>query len=174
RMGALTWLAAHGSGLTVMGARLSIVPLGVTAVCALVTWRTALRAGEALSGHGPDAHSIADGERDWTVPMSVLLFFSGYGVVAVVVTTLAAGPTADPSLPAVLGWALGLTMAVAAPALAIGSGRAAIWASFLPPTVRAAGAVAGSVLVALLVTSALVFVAAFAWGFGDAATMTAR
>jgi hypothetical protein len=174
RMGALAWLSAHGSGLTVEGARLTVIPLGITAVSAWVIWRTSLRAGEALSGHGPDVHSIADGERDWTVPMAVLMFFAGYSVVAVVTATLAAGTTAAPSTAAVLGWALALTLLVAAPGLAIGSGRAAIWLAPLPATVRAAGAVALTVLVALLLTSTLVFVVSFGLGFGEAATMTSR
>jgi hypothetical protein len=91
-----------------------------------------------------------------------------------VVATLAAGTTADPSLPRVLGWTFLLTAVVAAPAIAIGSGRAAIWAAFLPATVRAGAAVAGAVLARLLVVSTLVLLVALALSFDDAATMTSR
>lgn len=174
RVGALAWLAGHGSGVTVMGARIAIVPLGITAVAAWSMWRLGHRVGDSVSGHGPDADRISDGERDLTVPTAVVLFLAGYAVVAVVVATLAAGTTADPSLPRVLGWTVMLTAFVAAPAIAIGSGRAAIWAAFLPAAVRAGAAVAGAVLARLLVVSVLVFLVALALSFDDAATMTSR
>jgi hypothetical protein len=174
RVGALAWLAGHGSGITVMGARITIVPLGITAIAAWSMWRLGHRVGDSVSGHGPDADRISDGERDFTVPTAIALFFAAYAVVAVVVATLAAGTTADPSLPRVLGWTLLLTAFVAAPAIAIGSGRAAIWAAFLPASVRAGAAVAGAVLVRLLVVSALTFVVALVLSFGEAATMTSR
>jgi hypothetical protein len=174
RMGALAWLAGHGSGLTVLGARITIVPLGLTAISAWSMWRLGHRVGDSVSGHGPDADRISDGERDFTVPTAVALFFAVYAVVAVVVATLAAGTTADPSVSRVLGWTFVLTGLVAAPAIAVGSGRAAIWAAFVPATLRAGALVAGAVLRSLLVVSALVFLVALALSFDDAATMTSR
>ncbi|WP_439938576.1 cell division protein PerM [Nocardia sp. N13] len=174
RVAALAWLAGHGSGFTVMGARISLVPLGLTAVSAWSMWRLGHRVGDAVSGHGPDADRISDGERDFTVPTAILTFFAGYAVVAVVVATLAAGSTADPSVPRVLVWTILMTAFVAAPAIAIGSGRAAIWTAFMPATVRAGAAVAGAVIGTLLVVSALVFVVALGLSFDDAATMTSQ
>jgi hypothetical protein len=174
RMGALAWLAGHGSGFTVLGARVTIVPLGVTAISGWSMWRLGHRVGDAVSGHGPDADRISDGERDFTVPTAIATFFAGYAVVAVVVATLAAGSTADPSVPRVLAWTIAMTALVAAPAIAVGSGRAAIWAAFLPATVRAGAAVAGAVLRAFLLTSALVFLVALAVSFDDAATLTSQ
>lgn len=174
RMGALAWLAGHGSGFTVMGARVTIVPLGVTAMTVWSMWRLGHRVGDAVSGHGPDADRISDGERDLTVPIAIATFFAGYAVVAVVVATLAAGASsdADPSVPRVLAWTIAMTALVAAPAIAVGSGRAAIWAAFMPATLRAGAAVAGAVLSTLLVVSMLSFLVALAMSFGDAATMT--
>ncbi|HEV2797008.1 MAG TPA: DUF6350 family protein [Nocardioides sp.] len=172
RMGALAWLAGHGSGFTVMGARVTIVPLGVTAMTVWSMWRLGHRVGDAVSGHGPDADRISDGERDLTVPIAIATFFAGYAVVAVLVATLAAGTSADPSVPRVLAWTIAMTALVAAPAIAIGSGRAAIWAAFLPATVRAGAAVAGAVLGTLLAVSMIAFLVALALSFGEAATMT--
>ena len=172
RMGALAWLAGHGSGFTVLGARVTIVPLGVTALTVWSMWRLGHRVGDAVSGHGPDADRISDGERDLTVPIAITTFFAGYAVVAVVVATLAAGTTADLSVPRVLAWTVAMTALVAAPAIAGGSGRAAIWAAFMPATVRAGAAVAGAVLGTLLAVSGVAFVVALAMSFGDAATMT--
>ena len=174
RVGALAWLAGHGAGVGVAGARVTIVPLGITAIAAWSVWRLGHRVGDSVSGHGPDADRISDGERDVTVPTAVVLFFAAYAVVAVVVATLAAGSTADPSVPRVLGWTLLLTVFVAAPAIAVGSGRAAIWAAFVPGPVRAGAAVAGAVLTRLLVVSAVLFLVCFAASFDEAATMTSR
>ncbi len=174
RMGALAWLAAHGSGFNVLDVRITVVPLGLTAISVWSIWRLGHRVGDSISGHGPDADRISDGERDFTVPLAWGLFLTGYAIVAVVVTTLAAGSTTDPSLPHVLVWTLLLTGAVAGPAIAIGSGRAAIWARFVPVTVRAGVRVAAAVLRAFLIISTLVFLAALIVSFGDAATMTSR
>ena len=146
----------------------------MTAISVWSMWRLGHRVGDAASGHGPDADRISDGERDLTVPTAILTFFAGYAVVAVVVATLAAGSTADPSVPRVLAWTVAMTALVAAPAIAVGSGRAAIWAAFLPATVRAGAAVAGAVLSTLLITSSLVFLVALAVSFGDAATLTSQ
>lgn len=170
----LGWLAAHGSGFTVEGVRITAVPLGITLGCAWVIWRTGLRAGEALADHGPDEHSRSDGERDWTVPTAVVLYLAGYSIVAVVAATLAAGPTADPSLPRVLATVTLLVLSVAAPAITIGSGRAETWLAPVPATVRVALAVAGRVLLAVLAAAGIVFLVALVWNFSDAATMTSR
>jgi len=172
RMGALAWLAGHGSGFTADGVRVLLIPLGVTAITVWSMWRLGHRVGDAVSSHGPDADRIFDGERDLTVPTAIALFFAGYAVVAVVVATLAAGPSADPSLPHVLFWTLVMTAVVAAPAIAVGSGRAAIWATSLPVTLRAGAAVAGAVLTGLLVASTVAFLLALVTSFDEAATMT--
>ncbi len=174
RMGALAWLAGHGSGVTVLGARITIVPLGVTAISVWSMWRVGHRVGDAVSGHGPDADRISDGERDFTVPLAILTFLAGYAVVGVVTATLSAGTTSDPSVPRVLAWTIAMTVLVAAPAIAVGSGRAAIWVAFWPATVRAGAAVAGAVLSTLLATSAVVFLIALALSFDEAATLTSQ
>ncbi len=173
RAGALGWLAAHGSGLVVRGVAVDLVPLGLTAICAWVVWRTALRLGEAVSAHGPDAHRIADGERDWTVPAAVSTYFAGYAVVAVVTSSLAGGEVA-PSVTPVLGWTLLLTVCLAAPAVAIGSGRAAIWASYLPPVLRYGVRTALGVLGTFLVVSAVVLAVAFVVDLAAALNMASR
>ena len=92
---------AHGSGVRVDGVLVTVMPLGITLACAWATWRTAHRLGDSVSGHGPDADRIADGERDWTVPVAALVFTSGY--VATAVLTVHAGVDArrpHPTSPA--------------------------------------------------------------------------
>lgn len=174
RMGALAWLMAHGSGVTVQGVTIEVVPLGLTAICAWSMWRVAHRVGEALSGHGPDADRISDGERDLTVPMAAGLFFVGYALVAVVTATLASMAGTAPSTPAVVMWSLAMALLLAAPAIAVGSGRAAIWATFVPAAVRQGAAAAAAILTAYLAFSTLLFLASLAAGVGEAATMVGQ
>jgi len=174
RMGALAWLMAHGSGITVQGVAVGVVPLGLTLICAWSMWRLAHRVGDALSGHGPDADRISDGERDLTVPMAAGLFLVGYVVVAVVTATLASTVATSPSVAPVVLWSLAMSLLIAAPAIAIGSGRAAIWATFVPVVVRQGAATAVAILTAFLAFSTLVFIVSLAFGVGEAATMVSQ
>ena len=173
RAGALGWLAAHGSGLSVRGVPVDVVPLGLTLLCAWAVWRIAMRLGEAVSASGPDAHRISDGERDWTVPGAVGSFLLGYAVVAVVTSSLAGGQVA-PSVAPVLGWSLLLALGVAAPAVAIGSGRAAIWAALLPPVLRYGVRTGIAVLGSFLLVSLVVLAVAFVVDLAAALTMASR
>jgi hypothetical protein len=162
QVGALGWLMAHGSGISVDGVAVTVVPLLLTLVCAWATWRVALRVGDSISGHGPDADAIADGERDWTVPLALGLFTLGYAVVALVTLALAATSQTAPSTGRTLLWSVALTVLVGGPALAVGSGRAAIWATFVPVSVRAALASCLSVIRLHLLVAAVTLAAALA------------
>jgi hypothetical protein len=146
RTGALAWLLAHGSGVQVDGIRLTVLPLGITLVCAWATWRTAHRLGDSVSGHGPDADRIADGERDWTVPVAALVFAVGYVVTAVTAGSLASTPATAPDVVRVVLWSVVLCGLCAAPAIAAGSGRAAVWGAWLPTSLVASAAACRSVL----------------------------
>jgi hypothetical protein len=174
RTGALAWLLAHGSGIHVDGVAITAVPLGLTALAAWGIWRIGHRVGDSVSGHGPDADRIADGERDWTVPTAVALFGAGYVVTAVVTSSLATGATTGVSGARVVLWSLLLCGSFGAPAIAIGSGRAAIWAAFLPASARAATATCLRILVAFLAVSAVAFTLALAVDFGSAANVMSR
>ncbi len=160
RVGALGWLMAHGSGIHVQGTAITAAPLGLTLVAAVVVWRLGLRLGDSVSGHGPDADAIADGMRDWTVASATGVFTLGYAAVAVVTHHLAATAATAPSLARTLVWIVLLCGAVGGTAIAIGSGRAAIWTSFLPISLRAAAAAAWRVLAWYAVVSAAVLAVA--------------
>lgn len=174
RIGALGWLTGHGSGVRVEGVAITAMPLGITALAAWAVWRLGLRVGDSVSGHGPDADAIADGERDWTVPVAVSVFTAGYVVTAILTLTLAATATTDPSGPRVVLWSLLLCGCVAAPAIAIGSGRAAIWAAGLPPVLVAAGHGCRRILQLWLATAGVVFAIAFLVDFGTAANVMSQ
>lgn len=162
QVGALAWLMAHGSGITVQGATVTAVPLLLTLVAAWSCWRVGHQVGGSVSGHGPDADQIADGERDWTVPVAVSAFALGYVAVTLVTASLAGTPQTAPSTSSAVGWSLLIAVLVGGPAIAIGSGRAAIWAAVLPGSLRATAAACRAVLRAVLLASLLALVVAFA------------
>lgn len=160
RTGALGWLMAHGSGVTVQGVAVTVVPLGITALCAWALWRVGHGLGEAVSGHGPDADRIADGERDLTVPLAAGLFTTAYVVVAVLAASLAGTTATAPDTGRVVLWSLVLAGGLGGSAIAIGSGRAAIWASFVPSSLRAGLTACRRILLAWLAVTFLTFVLA--------------
>jgi hypothetical protein len=156
RVGALGWLMAHGSGIHVEGTSITALPLGLTLLAAVLVWRLGLRLGDSVSGHGPNADAIADGMRDWTVPSATAVFTLGYAAVLALTHHLAATPATAPSLARALGCTILLCGLVGGTAVAVGSGRAAIWTSFLPLSLRAAAAAAWRTLVWYAAASAVV------------------
>ena len=174
RIGALGWLMAHGSGVQVAGAHVTAAPLGLTLLAAVVVWRLGLRLGDSVSGHGPDADAIADGVRDWTVASATTLFTAGYALVVVVTHHLAATPATSPSLTRTLTWTVLLCGVVGGAAVAVGSGRAAIWTSFLPISLRAAAAAAWRTVVWFLAIATVVYVVALLRHWDDAANVMSQ
>lgn len=173
-VGAHVWLLAHGSTVGVEGVRITAMPLGLTLLCAWATWRVGHRVGESISGHGPDADRIADGARDLTVPMATGLFAVGYVVLGVVAAAVAATPSTAPSPVRVVAWSLLIGGAVGGPAIARGSGRAAIWVPAVPLAVREALLVARRILVGWVVLSGLLLLGALVVDFSTAANIVSQ
>jgi hypothetical protein len=174
RTGALAWLMGHGSGVHVEGVLVTAMPLGITLACAWVVWRTAYRLGDSVSGHGPDADRIADGERDWTVPVASLFFLVGYVVTAVLTGSVASTPETRPDVSHVVLWSVLMCGALGAPAIAAGSGRAAIWGSFLPASLVASLVAARSVLTTWLWVSLAFLLGALVLDTGTALNLVSQ
>ncbi len=172
RVGALAWLAAHGSGFQVQGVTISVLPLGLTLLSAWALWRVGHRLGDAVSGHGPDADRIADGERDWTVPGATLLFAGGYAVTAALLA--AAGDAAAPSGGRAVAGALLLAVLVGGPAVATGSGRLPVWVATMPASVPATAAAALAVLRWFLATALAVLLVSLALDWPAAANVMSQ
>lgn len=176
-IGAAGWLLAHGSAVSIAAGPgpatvVTMMPLGLTLVCAWTAFRTARRVGEAVSGHGPDADMLSDGARDWTVPSATGAFAVGYLLVAAVALWVSSGVGTSP-VRTVLG-CLALCALAAVPGIAVGSGRAALWAAGIPRSLLAAGAACSQILRLHLLASALVLLLAIAFNIGDAATVLSR
>lgn len=174
RVGATGWLIAQGSGVTVQGTAVSVVPLALTLVCLWALWRTGSRVGDSISGHGPDAHRIADGERDWTVPVAAALFTIAYAVTVALTGSLVSTPSTGLDVPRATTWGLLMAALAGGAGIAVGSGRAAIWVAWLPPTLRAAAATTRAVLVAWLLVSLVALVAGFATDAATAANVLSQ
>lgn len=168
RTGGLAWLTGHGSGLHVQGVPITAIPLGLTLLFAVVVWRFALRLGEQVAGHGPDAESLSDGDRDWTVPTAVAIFSASYVIVAVITTVLSGTQETAPATSSVVLWSVGLTVLIGGAGVAIGSGRAAVWLSLAPQAVRGGLNAAWTILLTFLLVSTVAFVVALALDFGAA------
>lgn len=178
--GALVWLAAHGSTVTINGTLVTMLPLGLTAACAWTVWRVALRLGRSLAGHGPDADRISDGERDLTVPAAVLVFGLGYGAVLMAVASGASEVT-ELSRGSLVQAVLVGSLLLVLPAVAVGSGRAAIWVGRAPIGIAVTLAAARRLVrwfvltsVVLVVLSLLVHWQTFANTFSDLHSSTSE
>jgi Family of unknown function (DUF6350) len=174
RVGALGWLMAHGSGVRVEGVHLTAAPLALTVLAGVVVWRVGLRLGDSVSGHGPDADAIADGVRDWTVATATGVLTLGYAAVVVLTHRLAADPATAPSVTRALACTVALCVVVGGGAVAVGSGRAAIWTSFLPVSLRAAVAAAWRVLVWYAAASLVVLLVALVVDWNDAVNVMSQ
>jgi hypothetical protein len=160
RVAALGWLLGHGSGVLVSGIAVTVVPLGLTLILAWAMWQVAVRVGDSVSLHGPDVNALADGERDLTVPVVAGLFTLGYAGTALATAIIAGTPATAPSIVGVFAWSVGLCVVVALPAIAVGSGRAALWITLLPCAAVDVLVMVRSILVWWFAVSTLVFFAA--------------
>lgn len=174
RMGALAWLLGHGSGISVQGAAVTAVPLGVTVLCAWACWRAGTRVGDSISAHGPDVHRLGDGERDMVVPTAAACFALGYVAVAELTVHLAGDATTRLSAAGVFVWSLLLAGGVGGSAVAVGSGRAAGWLARLPEPVRATALGVRHLLAGWWLVSLTVALAALVWHFSTAANIMSQ
>ena len=174
RAAGTAWLMAHGSGVHVRGVPVTAIPLGLTVVCAWVTWRFGLRVGESVAGHGPDADALADGQRDLTVPIAAGLFTSAYVIVAVLVGVFSGTASSQPSLGPVVLWSVALAGLVGGAAIMVGSGRASVWLSLAPAAARATAYTMAVMLVCFLAASAIAFTAALLLDLGTALNVLSR
>ena len=174
RVGAHGWLVAHGSTVAVEGIRITALPIGLTLLCAWTAWRVGHRVGESVSGHGPDAARIADGARDWTVPLAAGLFSVGYAVVGVLTAAVASTAASSPNPTRVVLWSLLIAGGVGGTAIAFGSGRAAIWLPVVPAAVRDSALVARRILGLWFAMSLVALAVAFVLDFSTAANVVSQ
>lgn len=172
RVGADVWLVGNGSGITVAGAPLTVVPLGLLGLLALAVFRAGawaargVRPGSDLPHDDPRA--ARDGGRGWALATG--MFAASYLVVLVVVWVLASG---DADLGLGRAMLVGLLLAGVAGGLGIGAASgdlARTWAR-VPAWLRQVAY--GTAVTALLAVagSALALAVALAVRINEAATV---
>jgi hypothetical protein len=161
RIGADAWLLAHGSGLTLSGATVSVVPLGLTALCGYV----ALRLGRWARATSADEDGIA-------VALAAVVLAGVYAVVAVVTAVLATLPTAQPGLVQSFGGAFLLALVGGGAGLV--RGEAVLLARRLPETAVAVLRGAAGVAMTLLAAGAVLVTVALVLDIGTGANVLSR
>jgi Family of unknown function (DUF6350) len=161
RLAADAWLLAHGGVLSIAGGSVDAVPLGLTALPALLLYR----AGGALAG-GPAGRDLRSAAR-WVGALAAL-----YGVIAAVVAQVAGAPAARiGALSAAVGAGV-LALAAAGSGLVRAAGLAGAVAGMLPRAVLPVVRAAGVALAVLLAAGAAVMGVALAAHGGRAVELT--
>ena len=161
RIGADAWLVAHGSRLTLSGATISVVPLGLTALCGYV----ALRLGRWARASSADEDGVA-------VALAAVVLSGVYAVVAVVTAVLATLPSAQPGL--VQSFAGAFLLALAGGGAGLVRGEAAGLAARLPDTAVAVLRGAAGVAMAVLAAGAVLVTVALVLDMGTGANVLSR
>lgn len=165
RVGADAWLLGHGAHLTVAGSPVGIVPLGISLVLVVVTFRFGRWAG-ATSQPVSDDRSLALGVATATAV---------YVMVAVVTAVLAADPgVAGLGVGRATAGAVVVSLVAGGLGLASGTGRLDAWRGRCPAALVGAldGALRGAGLLVLL--AAVLVGGMLVAGWGQAATVMSQ
>lgn len=167
RVGADAWLLAHGAGLRLDTATVTILPLGLTVVCGYVAYRVGVRAAQRSR--------VGSGSEDLRPVLAAAAVQAAvYALVALVTAVLAVDPRAESSLTRALLGAFLLSLLMGCLGLLVGSGQLRPLLARAPETARTA--VSGAVVIVLLVFAAGCFLVfgALVTDFGTAATVLSR
>jgi hypothetical protein len=161
------WLLAHGAQLHLatgaVSATVTAVPLGLTLLCAYAAHR---------SGRWAAATSAVEDAR--TLALGALVLAATYGLVALVVSLLAATPTAEPGLLRSFVGAFLVALLGGGTGLLRGARDAFDWRAGIPEAARAVmlGAVASALL--LFAAASVLLTVALLMDLGSAANVLSR
>jgi hypothetical protein len=132
RVGAVAWLAGHGSHLVLSGVPLGITPLTITMIVALTAFRAGRWAASRQTQRQIQRQTQRSAQDRPSLAMAVATFTCAYVVVAVVTCVLASQSGASPVLGrAVLG-AVAVSALAGGCGLAAGTGRLQEWIDAVP------------------------------------------
>ena len=161
RVGADVWLVGHGSGLSVGGVPLAIVPLSLTALIAAVVYRFGRWAGE----------SSAEVDDDRTLGVAAVVFTGLYMVVAVITCVVLGQDSASPGLGRAIVGSMLLAGVAGTLGMAVGTGRLPVWVGRVPGWVRSVAYGATATFLMLLVASAVLVAVMVLLGLNQASTV---
>jgi hypothetical protein len=167
RVGADAWLLAHGADLRLDAATLTVVPLGLTVVCAYVAYRVGVWAGETAAVDRTASH------------LRVVLSAAGlqatvYAVVALLAAVLSVHPRAEADLMKALVGGFVLAFVAGGAGLLVGTGQARPLLGRAPAWARSVLAGACSVVLLMLAAGSFLVAGALVADFGTAATVLSR
>ena len=167
RVGAGAWVLAHGGGLRLDAATVTVLPLGLTLLCVLVTYRVG-RWVASSAGLGAARAELR------AVLHAVAVMATSYGLLTAATAVLVAHPGAETAPLRALAGGVVLAAVTGGAGLVVGSGQARALLGRLPagagPALRGAAAV---VLLQVAGAAGLV-AAALLLDFGTAATVLSR
>lgn len=160
RVGADGWLLAHGSGLDLAVASVTMVPLGLTALCGYVAYRL---------GRWAAATSAVDDLR--TLGLGTVVMAGVYGVVVVITAVLASVDAAQPRLGRAFAGGVLVAVLGGGPGLLAGSGLSPRVRSRLPETLVAVATGAAAGVLMMFAAAALLLAVSLGLDFGSAANV---
>jgi hypothetical protein len=166
RVGADAWLLAHGAGLRLDDAAITLLPLGLTVVCAYVAYRVGCWAA-ATSSVGDTASDLRAVLAGAGVQATV------YSVVALLTAVLAVHAKAESDLLGALVGGFLVSLLAGGAGLVVGSGQGALFRR-APEWLRSVLAGAAATLLLLLAAGAFLVAGALLMDFGTAATVLSR
>jgi hypothetical protein len=167
RVGADAWLLAHGADLHLDTTTVTVLPLGLTLVCAYVTYRVGVWAGET---------AVVDRTTDH---LGVVLSAAGlqatvYAVVALLAAVLSIHPRAEADLMGALVGGFVLALLAGGAGLLVGTGQVRPLLARAPARARSVLAGAGAVVLLTLAAGSFLVAGALVADFGTAATVLSR
>lgn len=163
RVGADAWLLAHGAGLQLGTATISVLPLGLTLGCAAVAHRTGVWA--ARRSHAADLGAAISAVAIMTVV---------YGLVALATALLAAHRSAQSSLLLAFVGGSALALLAGGAGLLQGTGHLRGLRRAVPSWVLSVVVGTAAVVLLLLAAGALLLAGSLVMDFGAAATVLSR
>jgi len=167
RVAADGWLLAHGAGLHLDAATITLPPLGFTLLCGYVAYRCG-RWAAATSSAGS-----ADGDLRGVL-RGAGLQATVYAVVALVTAVLAVDPKAESDLMRAFVGGLVVSSVAGGAGVLVGSGQARRLLARMPAYGRSVLAGAAATLLLVLAASSFLVAGALITDFGTAATVLSR
>jgi hypothetical protein len=167
RVGADAWLLAHGAGLHLDTAEVTLLPLGITLLCLVVAYRAGRWAAATSSvGSAPEEfHTVLGG---------VGVQATVYAVVALVTAVLTSDPRAESDLLRALVGGFVLSLLAGGAGLLAGSGQARPLVTRMPAGLRAVLLGSVATLLLMLAAGSFLVTGALVTDFGTAATVLSR
>ncbi len=167
RVGADAWLLAHGAGLSLETATVTLAPLALTLLCVVVAFRVGAWAARTsnVGGSPEDLRAALTG---------AVLQATVYAVGALLVAVATSDPRAEAGLLHALGGAFVLSLVAGGGGVLAGAGQARALMGRAPARVRSVVLGAASTVLLMLAAASFLVAAALVADFGTAATVLSR